>query len=145
MIPYTKTTGFKGKLIDIFEVNVNGICPAAAIYRLKNMASLKNLYNPENPVFSFKTGSFLTPKKLNLYLASLLGEFTDPFHKITGHSFRAGIPSALAASSDSNYVADIKDWGNWSSDSYLSYTKQESEKRKALFNRIVKCLYKLEK
>ena len=55
LIPYTKTTGFKGKLIDIFEVNVKGICPAAAMRRLKYMASLKNLYNPENPVFSIKT------------------------------------------------------------------------------------------
>ena len=144
-IPYTKTTGFKGKLIDIFKVNINGICPAAAMHRLKYLASLENLYKPENPVFSFKNGIFLTRKKLNFYLATLLDEFTDPFHKITGHSFRAGIPSALAASSYSNYITDIKDWGHWSSDSYLLYTKQESEKRKTLFNRIVKSLFEQEK
>ena len=80
-------------------------------------------------------------KKLNNYLRVLLGEFFSPNHQITGHSFRAAVPSALAASLSNSTVKDIKDWGCWALDSYLIYTKQESEKRKALFSRIVKCLY----
>ena len=140
-VPYTKTTGFKGKIIDIFEVNIEDICPAAALVKLKNMAETRGLAKPFVPVFSFKKDSFLTRKKLNSYLATLLADFVDPYHKITGHSFRAAIPSTQAISSGINSANDIKDWGSWTSDCYLLHTKQESEKRKVLFSRIVKCMY----
>ena len=96
---------------------------------------------PFVPVFSFKKDSFLTRKKINSYLATLITDFVDPYHKITGHSFRAAIPSTLAISSEKNIANDIKAWGSWTSDCYLLYTKQESEKRKVLFRRIVNCLY----
>ena len=140
-VPYTKTTGFKGKVIDIFKVDIGNICPAAALVKLKDMAETRGLAKPFNPVFSVKKDSFLTRKKINSYLATLLADFVDPYHKITGHSFRAAIPSTLATSSETNIANDIKAWGSWTSDCYLLYTKQESEKRKVLFRRIVNCLY----
>ena len=110
------------------------------------MAISKGVFKPENPVFAFGPNNFLMRKKLNNYLRVLLGEFFCPNHQIKGHSFRAAVPSALAASLSNSTVKDIKDWGCWQCwalDSYLIYTKQESEKRKALFTSIVKCLYDL--
>ena len=142
-IPFTKTTGFKGKLLDIFEAKEGKICPAATLAKLKQMAEKRNLLKHDIPVFSFSNTKFLTRKKLNFYLAELLADFTDPYHKITGHSFRAAIPSALALSTADSKVADIKEWCRWNSDSYLLYTKNESDQRKAIFDRVVKSIYEM--
>ena len=142
-VPFTKTTGLKGKIVDIFQIENDSKCPVAAIKKLKRMAISKGVFKPENSVFAFGPNNFLMRKKLNNYLRVLLGEFFGPNHQITGHSFRAAVPSALAASLSNSTVKDIKDWGCWASDSYLIYTKQESEKCKALFTSIVKCLYDL--
>jgi hypothetical protein len=56
---------------------------------------------------------------------------------LCGHSFRAGIPSALAVS-----VMDIKNWGSWTSDSYLVYTRLKLKQKCALYSKILKVLNK---
>ena len=140
-IPYTKTTGFKGKIIDLFEIKGNKNCPVSAIRRLKRMIETEENYNPKKPVFSFKTGKNLTKSKLNKWLEIVLDDFVDFNHKITGHSFRAGIPSTLASYPSESTVHDIKQWGSWESNCFVNYTKQVREKRKALFFKIVHCLY----
>ena len=142
-IPYTKTTGFKGKIVDIFCANEGNICPGTTLKVLKQLATSKGLYKPNIPVFAFGESNFLTKNKLNSYLAELLADFADPLHKITGHSFRAAIPSALSLSTTDSKVNDIKEWCKWTSDSYLLYAKNESEKRKAIFNRIVTSIYEM--
>ena len=67
-------------------------------------------------------------------------DFTDEKHKITGHSFRAAIPSALSSFPTENSIEDIKEWGSWESSCYTKYMKHEREKKRALFTRIVSCL-----
>ena len=64
------------------------------------------------PVFRFKSGKGLTKAKLNVVLKNLLGDFEDENHKITGHSFRAAIPSALAAHPEKSEIADVLEWGD---------------------------------
>ena len=140
-IPYSKTTGFKGKMIDIFEIKGNKNCPVSALKRLKRMFEKEEKCGLSRPVFSFKTGKNLTRSKLNKWLEIILQDFVDSNHKITGHSFRAGIPSTLASFPNENTIRDIKQWGSWESNCFLKYTKQEREKRRALFSRIVSCLY----
>ena len=49
-IPYSKTTGFKGKFIDIYPIKGNNICPSASLYKLKRMA--------ESEGFGAKTDPF---------------------------------------------------------------------------------------
>ena len=100
-------------------------------------------FSVNKPVFSFPSGKNLTKKKLNLVLGNLLGDFTDERFRITGHSFRAAIPSALSAFPDKNSVNDVKEWGSWESSSYNLNLKNEKEKKRALFNRIVSCLYRV--
>ena len=63
-------------------------------------------------MFSFKSGKFLTKAKLNSWLATLLKDFTDENNTITCHSFRAAIPSLLAAYPDVGSIKDIKMWGD---------------------------------
>ena len=140
-VPYSKTTGFKGKIVDIFEIKGDKNCPAAAIRKLRKMMREKTDFKSNVPVFSFHSGKNLTKKQINLWLSSLLEDFVDSNHKITGHSFRAGIPSTLACYPDEFPNNVIKTWGMWESNSYKLYIKHEREGKRALFEKIVKCLY----
>ena len=140
-VPYSKTTGFKGKIVDIFEIKGDKNCPAAAIRKLRKMMREKTDSKSNVPVFSFHSGKNLTKKQINLWLSSLLEDFVDSNHKITGHSFRAGIPSTLACFPDEFPNNVIKTWGMWESNSYKLYIKHEREGKRALFEKIVKCLY----
>ena len=139
-VPYSKTTGFKGKLLDIYPLPDDDRCPSAAIVRLKKLAEKKGVWDPLSPVFAFSSGKNLTIATLNKVLSSLLGDFCDPYHKITGHSFRAGIPTIVASHPDQSKVSELMDWGSWESCSYKSYTKSDRDKRKVLFRKIVTCM-----
>ena len=103
----------------------------------------KNSYEPKKPVFTFKSGRFLTKGKMNLWLSELLSDFVDENHTITGHSFRAAIPSSLNFCADESSIEEIKPWGSWKTDSCKLYTRQERESRRAVFAKIVNCLYKI--
>ena len=111
-VPYSKSTGFKGKFIDLYPVDNNCICLSASLYKLRKMAVSEGIWNQGKPVFSFKSGKFLTKAKLNSWLATLLNDFTDENNTITCHSFRAAIPSLLAANPDVGSIKDIKMWGD---------------------------------
>ena len=142
-LQYSKTTGFKGKIIDLFAIEKNLCCPVKAMNRLRVLAHKEGSFHPNRPVFSFKSGKLLTKAKINQWLSQLLGDFTDENHIITGHSFRAAIPSTLASFPGESNSEEIKLWGLWTTDSYQVYTRQEREKRRALFYKIVDCLYRL--
>ena len=139
-VPYSKSTGFKGKFIDIYPIDGNSICPSASLYKLKRMAESEGIWCKNRPIFAFRSGKFLTKAKLNSWLATLLSDFTDSRNSITGHSFRAAIPSLLAANPDISSTMDIQLWGGWTSDSFKLYTKNERDKKKFVFKKIVKCL-----
>ena len=82
----------------------------------------------------------MTKLVLNNLLESLLKDFTDENHKISGHSFRSAIPSLLESHPDRNRVDEIKEWGGWVSDSYSHYTKRENDRRMFLFSKVVDCM-----
>ena len=107
---------------------------------LKNLAIAEGVWKCNNPVFTFKSGKFLTKQKVNLWLSKILSDFTDDNHIFTGHSFRAAIPSMLASHPNKSSVSNIMEWGGWASDSYKVYIKSEKEKRKILFEEIMKCV-----
>ena len=136
-IPYTKTTAFEGKFIELYPIKGSILCPASALIRLKEMAESEGVWDCKKPVFMFKSGKLLTKNKLNLWLNNLLGEFMDSNHVISGHSFRAAIPSLLASNPDRDTAKWIQEWGGWSSDSFHLYTKNKREERKSLFKKIV--------
>ena len=64
-MPYSKTTGFKGKFIDLYPIAGSSICPSASLFKLKKMAVSEGIWDKSKPVFSFKSGKFLTIAKLN--------------------------------------------------------------------------------
>jgi hypothetical protein len=85
----------QGDFVDIFEIPGNSCCPYSALKRLHESCSpnvVKNL-----TVFSFPNGSPLTTKNFTETLRSLLTKHVGiEASQLTGHSFRAAIPAALA-------------------------------------------------
>jgi hypothetical protein len=140
-LPFTKTKGLKGDVLDIFKFDNMGCCPVTAIKRLKQLHEKKNLYHKDLPVFTFSSGKFLTTSKLNDLLKKLLeNEFDKNVDSFTCHSFRAAIPTCIADYPDKSYVEDLKEWGRWDSNSYKLYTKLETNKKRFLFSKIEQIL-----
>lgn len=139
-LPSTKSTGLKGAFIDIFPLKGDSTCPYAALNKLKEINMSNNSFIEKNPVFRFKSSLYLTTDKMNKLLHCLLSDFTDANHKITCHSFRAAIPSAMASHPETCTVREVKEWGRWHSDSFEKYTKQERDKKRKLFYKTINLL-----
>ena len=136
-VPYTKTKGLLGHVLEIFSFPIKNCCPFSALKKLKLLATENNVYNTETPVFSLLSGKLVTKSKLNNILKDIFSDLCDGnFAKITGHSFRAAIPSLLSSHPDKNFVSDILDWGEWSSPAFGLYTKFDHNRRKILFKKI---------
>jgi hypothetical protein len=133
----TKTKNPKGEYIDLFLQEDNVYCPVKALLRLKKLAKAQH----NTPVFTLDDGSFLTPSLVNSTLLQLLTPAIGSSAKhITGHSFRAGLPSALASCPNLASSDDIRAWGRWSSDSYQLYVRLKSNQKRVIFNKIVSVL-----
>jgi len=135
-LPFTKTKKTKGEFVDVFSFPV--CCPVAA---LKKLYSLTIVTHPETnlaniPVFSFPDGKPLTTKLMNSYLKTFLSDLSGDEMVFSCHSFRSAIPSIVSNFPDQALVSDIKEWGNWKSDSYQLYMKLERDKRRKLFGKI---------
>jgi hypothetical protein len=138
-VPYTKTTGLKGATLNLFNLQC-ATCPVAAMQTLNIMCKEENILNDEKPVFQFKTGINLTTKTMNSMLEKLLYDFTSEKQKLSCHSFRAAIPSAIAAHPDKVSTKEIKDWGKWRSESYKKYTRQDRDKDRIMFYKAIELL-----
>jgi hypothetical protein len=125
-----------GDFVDIFEIKNSSFCPFSA---LKNLAETNQQNVLKNsPVFQFKNGKNLTVAIFTRTMISLLEKHVGMQAKnFSGHSFRAGIPSALANTPNLASDSDIMVWGRWSSDSYKSYTRLKHNARHAIFKKII--------
>jgi hypothetical protein len=94
-------------------------------------------------VFAFSNGDPLTPRKFTDTVKSLLFKHVgNAANQLTGHSFRAGIPAALAEHPDLASDHEIMIWGRWSSSSFRVYTRLKHEAKLSIFKKIVS-MYKL--
>ncbi len=133
-----KCKNVQGSYIDLFKFEGHSCCPIAALNRLKAEKT-----NDQNPVFMFKTGKLLTTKNLNECIRNLLMPIIgQQAMNITGHSFRAALPAALANDPKIANDSDIKKWGRWSSESYLLYTRLKFKQKQILFTKITAVLNK---
>lgn len=140
-IPFTKTNRYKGEFVDLFSFENMPCCPIAAFRKLEEMAVEQGLFGRDRPVFTMSDGSFLTTTKLNALLKNFLQDiFIHGINTITCHSFRSAIPSAIAKFPEKTFVADVKEWGNWKSESFQKYTRLKKDKRKFLYSKIVHVL-----
>lgn len=139
-LPYTKTTGFKGALVDFFEIKNFTYCPYKAFISYYNLSRANKDFSLKNPVFRFKSGEFLSTAKLNSILNDLMHDYCNSNSKITCHSFRAAIPTLLASHPSNSSVSDILEWGRWTSDCYMKYTRHDKIRKKFVYDKIVSFL-----
>jgi hypothetical protein len=129
-----KSRSCQGEFVDIFKFPGNNCCPVKALKVLKSMSKSTKKHMP---VFMFENGKLLTKNIFNETIRGLLkntlGQKAELF---SGHSFRAGIPSAIAKSKNVNSETMAKSWGRWHSDSYQRYMRLKLDQRKILFNKI---------
>jgi hypothetical protein len=71
--------------------------------------------------FAFSDSDYLSKSYFNATISKLLRKHL-PNRRILGHSFRAGIPSALSANPGKVTPEEIQAGGRWSSNSYRAYT-----------------------
>ncbi len=123
----------KGDFVDVFPFK--DCCPLEGLKVLKEKKP--SFVQQSTPVFTFDNGQFLTPetvsKAIQKFLEKHIGHEAKHF---TGHSFRAGIPAALANSTELASDEDIKKWGRWSSNSFETYTRLKLSARKCIFDKI---------
>jgi hypothetical protein len=126
----------KGDFIDLFEIKNCDCCPYTALKKLAS--SHKDLVTANRAVFSFLDGSLLTTKKLTDMVKVLLSKHIgSSANKVTGHSFRAGIPAALAEHPDLASDHETMIWGRWSSSSFRIYTQLKHEAKLSIFKKNV--------
>ncbi len=129
-----------GEFIDLFTFSDTSCCPVAAIKFLQSLISIQR--NFDWPVFTFDSGIFLTKAKFNQTIKLLLANSFQHDSFISSHSFRQGIPSALAKFPDMVKDNHIMGWGRWCSDAYLSYTKLKSDQKNVFLTKSCMCLIK---
>jgi hypothetical protein len=133
----TKTSKFPGAYIDLFPFFDKTLCPIQALKHYKELSIQSGIFNRFQPVFMLTSNTRLTVSEFISYINRFLVPLNilGPHDSITGHSFRAGIPSSLSIISDPSTVSDLKIWSRWTSDSYLLYLKLQAEQRKAIFGK----------
>jgi len=134
--PKSKNKG--GDMVDIFEFKGHNCCPIKSFMAFNKLASDKNYKKSAFPVFRNENGKNFTKQQFNAAVSERLKIHTDKLNaKITGHSFRAAIPSVLAKFPDLAKDDHIMGWGRWDSKAYLSYTRLKTDQRKNIFSKIV--------
>mgnify|MGYP003891633467 CR=1 FL=1 len=114
-------------IIDVFPTNTD-LCPVRAY---SDLAKSNPYPNPNMPFFSLSNGSPYSSPEFNSHLKLWLSKYINPsFGYISGHSFRAGIPSILGSLGFSD--SDIKLVGRWSSNAFQSYLKLPRTRRLAM-------------
>ena len=133
-----KTGSKEGEFIDLFPYPASGCCPVAALRKHFTMQQECGRGSPQHPVFIYPSGKNLTPSGFNSSLRILLADICD-FQRdtISGHSFRAAVPSALSRFSDLMSSDDVKGWGRWSSECYQRYTRLKTEQKAQIFKKIM--------
>jgi len=126
-VPKNRTKN--GEFISLFEFEGKSCCPIKAIKCLKELS--KKSGSESYPVFTFSNGKFLTCKRMNeLIIHFLKPHLNDEAYSYSCKSFRAGLPSALAAYPNLENDVHIKRWGRWNSNAYERYTRLSHKAKK---------------
>jgi hypothetical protein len=133
-----KSAAKEGEFLDVFEFSRFGLCPVAALKRLRLLKIESGCYLSSDPVFRFKTGKNLTPAGLNNIIRILLANDLDwERDSISCHSFRAAVASALTRFPSLASSEDVKGWGRWSSEAYNRYTRLKTDQKRTIFHKIM--------
>ena len=104
-----------------FENDVR-YCPVAYLTRLKKITYV----NPASPVFVFSSGKYVYTQLIRNLMAKLSASLPVPGGHFGGHSFRAGLPTAMASRPDLFSNREVKMTGKWSSDAADRYMRMNN-------------------
>jgi Phage integrase SAM-like domain len=136
-----KSKNMNGEFVELFQIKNSSYCPVKAIKRLKEISKFSS--DPLSPVFRFDNGTFLCSYNLNKLLIELLTPVLGVSARLfSGHSFRAGIPSALSNCPDLASDEEVMCWGRWNSKSYKLYERLSSNKKRFIFSKLLSALEK---
>ena len=127
-------TGYLNKIY-LFKFKNKHLCPVRSIKRLKHIQRKNKLYNKNLPVFRVQKAKFVTQKDINKFL-----KISYPDSKVSGHSFRAGIPTSIANFPELTNDSHAMGWGRWRSKAFKSYQKSKKKQKKWIFHKIEKAL-----
>ena len=131
------TKSGKAECVDIFAIPACSTCPVKSLRKLRAASSAL----PSAPVFTWQSGSNITPRELNLLIPKLLEpHIGQTAHQLSCHSFRAAIPSLLASYPELSSSDEVMGWGRWKSSAYRCYTKLKSDQRRKVYNKILSLL-----
>jgi hypothetical protein len=129
----------KSDFIDLFAIKDSPLCPYTCLLNLRDKKSLDVKLN--RPVFTFDSGLFLSTKRFNSSIRSLMHKHLGKnAENISGHSFRAGIPAAISNHPSLMSNDDVCKWGRWNSNSFKLYTRLKISARKAIFDKLLSAL-----
>ncbi len=131
-----------GEVISLFKFDYHNCCPVKALKKLKDLTK----GSEDDPVFKFSNNSLLTSKKLNGYIQFFLAKHIGEDAKLYFcHSFRGGLPSALAAIPDMDNDPSIMKWGRWNSEAFERYVRLSHVAKSELFKKFVTALNSMSK
>ena len=140
--PKTKTPG--GDMVMLFKFPVKSMCPVTVFQEFQEEARKKGLWNESLPIFRNEDGTawakFEFEKELERIMR-ITGILEDD-EKIVCHSFRAGIPSHLAAMGTPEADGAAKEWGRWRSGAFKTYTKHHVATKREIFKCVCSLLLK---
>jgi hypothetical protein len=134
----TKTSKFPGDYIDLYPFFDKVFCPILALRRYREQSVQAGIFSRFGSVFMLSATTRLTVSEFIAHINNFLVPLNilGPHDSISGHSFRAGIPSTLSIISDPSTISDLKIWSHWTSDSYLLYLKLQSDQKRAIFQKL---------
>lgn len=127
-----------GLVCDIFSFPEKLYCPVDNLRRLAKMNHNIGRRDRNNHVFNLSKGGTLRMSKMNEFLREqLLPMVGSELGTISCHSFRAALPSLMAASPDMFTTEETLLQGDWHSDSYKLYTRLNNIGRKQTHRKVV--------
>ncbi len=139
-IKVTKNCSKEGEFVDIFPFPGHGCSPLAALVNLKKSSEGGGGW-PQKPVFAFKSSKLLTLNTFNKIVRSLLRRRIGPTaNQLACHSFRGGIPSALASFPEIVNDSNVMGWERWFSSAYLLYTRLKLNQKLKIYAKITSVL-----
>jgi len=125
-----------GDLVVLFPLSDPSLCP------VRHLLALCRSKNFSGPLFVRSSGQLWTRQHFSAILQDLANKtgLFGPGETITGHSFRAGIASALGALGTADGELALREWGRWRSFAFTAYTRQHVAAKRAIFDRIKSAL-----
>lgn len=127
-----------GLVCDIFSFPDKLFCPVDNLRKLAKMNHSIGRRDRDKQVFNLSKGGTLRMAKMNEFLKeNLLPKVGTELGTLSCHSFRAALPSLMAASPAIFTTEETLLQGDWHSDSYKLYTRLNNIGRKQTHKKVV--------